>query len=31
LLATPATIGIAFWIALMAYAVAAGGAILKTP
>jgi hypothetical protein len=28
---TPATIGIAFWIALMAYVVAAGGAVLKTP
>ena len=30
LIATPATLGIAFWIALLAYVVAAGGAILKT-
>ena len=28
---TPTTIGIAFWIAIMAYVVAAGGAVLKTP
>jgi hypothetical protein len=28
---TPATVGIAFWMALMAYVVAAGGTILKTP
>jgi hypothetical protein len=30
LVATPATLGIAFWMALMAYVVAAGGTILKT-
>jgi hypothetical protein len=30
LVATPATLGIAFWMALMACVVAAGGTILKT-
>jgi hypothetical protein len=30
LIATPATLGFAFWMALLAYVVAAGGAILKT-
>ncbi|HYY39388.1 MAG TPA: hypothetical protein VE801_16710 [Xanthobacteraceae bacterium] len=30
LIATPTTLGFAFWIALLAYVVAAGGAILKT-
>jgi hypothetical protein len=30
LIATPATLGIAFWMLLVAYLVAAGGAILKT-
>jgi len=28
-MATPATVGVAFWIALLAYVVAAGGTILK--
>ena len=30
LVATPATLGIAFWMLLVAYLVAAGGTILKT-